>query len=404
MYREIKREIYFMKLFAKFLVLVLISVTLFVPPALAKDNETPVTVILEKTETVNHDYFAAGDTVRVSGIVNGDAYIAGGTVFIDGTINGDLLVAGGTVQINGTIKNDVRAVGGTVNFGNLVGGNVSVGAGTVMMSPQAKITGSLLAGAGTLDVYGPVGKGVTAGTGTMTLNNTVGGDVLVASEDFLLQPKTKIAGDTTYWSQKEATVSDNVALSGALTYHKVEQDETKSTGMAKAGVKGMMGVLAGMSVILLSVGFITLFLFGVIVMWLLPTFTEKSLNYMQKNPWGSFGLGIVMVIGLPILAVTALFTVVGIPLGIFLFMILSLLCLMGHIYAAIFVGRGIFTGFKADVHKNWHLFVGLVVLGIFTLIPVIGWLARSVFVLMGTGAVLFERGNVYRQMRAKHLI
>jgi len=405
MYREIKREIYsMMKLFAKFFVLVLISVTFFVPVTYAKGNQAPVTVTLEKTETVNHDYFAAGDTVRVSGIVNGDAYIAGGTVFIDGAINGDLLVAGGTVQINGTVKNDVRAVGGTVNFGNVVGGNITVGAGTVLVGPQAKIGGSMLAGAGTLDIYGPVGKGLTAGTGTMTLDNTVGGDVMVATEDFMLQPKTKIAGDITYWSQKEASIADNVALAGVLTYHKVEQDEARSSSMAKAGAKGMIGALAGVGIVLGIVGFITVFLFGVMVMWLMPVFTDKTMSYMQKNPWGSFGLGIVTTIILPIVAVTALVTVIGIPLGLFLFMILALMCVVGHIYAALFIGRGIFTGLKTQVHKNWHMLIGLVVLYIFTLIPIIGWLAHTIFAVMGIGAVLFEKNNVYRQMRTKHLI
>lgn len=404
-YREIKREMYsMMKLLGKFLILVLISATFFVPVSHAKGNQTTVTVTLEKTETVNRDYFAAGDTVRISGTVNGDAYIAGGTVFIDGTINGDLLVAGGTIQINGTVKNDVRAIGGTVNFGGPVGGNVTAGAGTIMVTPQAKIGGSMLIGAGTLDAYGPVGKGITAGTGMITLNNTIGGDVMIATEDFILQPKTKIAGDISYWSQKEASIADNVTLSGALTYHKIEQNEARTSGMARTGAKSMMGILAGIGMLLTGIGFITLFLFGIIIMSLLPTFSEKSLGYMHKNPWGSFGLGIVTAIALPVLGATALVTLVGIPLGMLLFMILALVSLFGHIYAAVFIGKGIFTGLKKEVHKNWHLLAGLVVLGMLALIPVIGWVARMIFILMGTGAVLFEKMNIYRQMRTKHLI
>lgn len=392
-----------MKLFAKLLVLVLISLSLFVPASLAKGNETPITVTLEKNETVNRDYFAAGDTVRVLGTINGDAYIAGGAVFIDGAINGDLLVAGGTIQINGTVKNDVRALGGTVNFGNTVGGSVTVGAGTTLFSPQAKIGGSLLAGAGTLDLYSPVGRGITAGAGTFTLNNTVGGDMMVAVEKMLLQAKTKIAGDVTYWSEKEAVIADNVALSGDLVYHRVEKNESKPS-MTAEGKKGFMAAVAGIGFMLISIGFIILFITGLLIMWLLPSFTDKTVSYMHKNPWGAFGMGIVAAIFLPILSVTAMVTVVGIPLGIFLGALFALLCLVGHIYAAIFIGKGIFGGMKTDVHRAWKLLVGLSILGILSLIPVLGWLTRMVFVLIGTGAILFEKSSVYRQMRSKHLV
>lgn len=403
MYREIQREISTMKLFAKVFVLVIVSATLFVPVSYAKGKTNPVTVILEKDETVNKDYFAAGDTVKILGTVNGDAYIAGGTVFIDGIINGDLLVAGGTVQINGTVKNDVRALGGAVSFGNTVGGNVTVGAGTTIFNPQAKIGGSLLAGAGTLDLYSPVGRGVIAGAGTFTLNNTVGGDMMVAVEEMVLQSKTKVTGDVTYWSEKEAAIADNVALSGDLVYHRVERNDSKPS-MTAEGKKGFLAAVAGLGIALVSIVFITTFITGMLIMWLLPAFTDKTVSYMQKNTWSAFGMGIVAAIFLPILSLTAMVTVVGIPLGIFLGALTALLCLMGQVYAALFIGKGIFRGMKADVHRNWQLLVGLVILGILSLIPIFGWLARMVFVLIGIGAVLFEKSSIYRQMKAKHLV
>src|SRR3989304_8346367 len=104
------------KLFIGALILLLSSLTLFVPNAQAKGNPEPVSMVLARNEVVNKDYFAAGDTVTISGIVNGDAYLAGGSVLIDGTINGDLLVAGGTIQIQGPVKNDVRAAGGMITL------------------------------------------------------------------------------------------------------------------------------------------------------------------------------------------------------------------------------------------------------------------------------------------------
>ena len=394
-----------MKLFAKFLVLVLLSVTFFARSAQASSDSRPQTIsVLERKEVVNKDYFAAGDSVRVSGTVNGDVYLAGGSIVIDGTINGDLFAVGGTIQVSGPVKNDIRAAGGALTLGSTVGGNVTLGGGTVIISPDAKITGSILAGAGNLGIYAPTGRGVTAGAGTLTVNNSVGGDMLLAVDELILQSKTKVAGNVTYWGERQATVADNVALSGELVFHQMPKNEAKQAKIAKGDMKAFAGIIAGFALTMAAVGAAALFILGLILFAMFPAFTDKTLHGMQKNMWGSFGLGIVTVILLPILAIAAMTTIVGIPIGMFLFMALGLLCVVGHLYAAVFIGNGIFTWLKADVHRAWQLLLGLIVLGVFTLIPVLGWLARAIFVLIATGALLFEKHALYRQLRTKHLI
>ena len=392
-----------MKLFAKLFVLVLLSVTLFVPAVLAKGERAPVAVVLGRNEVVNKDYFAAGDTVTVSGTVNGDAYVAGGTVLIDGTINGDLLVTGGMIDIKGPVKEDIRAAGGSLTISSIVGGNVTAGAGTIAIDPTARIAGSIVAGSGTLNVLAPVGKGITAGAGTLMVNSSVGGDILAGVGQLIMQPKTRVAGDVTYWSEKEATIADNVALSGELTYHNLPKTKTKP-GLAKVGLLGASGVFTGTALIMAGIAFLTVFVLGLILTALLPRFSEKAVGMMQKNAWGSFGLGIASVIVLPIVAITAFVTVIGIPLGIFLLVALGLLCFVGHIYAAIFIGRGVFVWFKKEVHRTWQLLVGLLILVVFTFVPILGWLARAIFVLIGIGAVLFEKHSVYKHMRLRHLV
>lgn len=393
-----------MKLFARLGVLMVLFATLFVPAAHASNDRPEVNIVLEKKEIVNKDYFAAGDSVHISGTINGDAYIAGGTVTIDGVINGDLLVAGGTVQLGGPVKNDVRAVGGVITFASTVGGNVSLAAGTVVMNPESKITGSVLAGAGTMNIYAPVGRGVTAGVGTLAINSTIGGDVTAAVGELSMQPKTKIAGDVTYWAEKEAVIRDNVQLSGDLVFHAMPKNEAKQAQMAKGNFKAMAAAFTGVAITAVLVSLATMFVLGLILMALLPSFTERTLTGMKKNPWGSFGLGLVTMVVVPILTMTAMMTVVGIPVAVFFIMALGLLGVIGNIYAALYIGHGIFTWLKADVHKAWQLLVGLILMGILAMIPMLGWLAKGIFGLIGVGAVLFEKQATYKQMRAKHIV
>ena len=271
-----------MKLFAKVCILVLLSVTFFARFAYAKGNQPQTSVVLERKEIVNKDYFASGDTVRVSGTVNGDVYVAGGSVIVDGTINGDLFAAGGSIQISGPVKNDIRAMGGALSLGGTVGGNVTLGGGTVIISPDAKITGSVIAGAGTLGLYAPVGRGITAGAGTLTVNNTVGGDVLVAVDQLILQSKTKIAGNVTYWGQQKATIADNVALSGELVYYELPKNEAKQAKIASGGVKALTAALAGMAIMMTIVGVVAMFVLGLVIIWLLRPSPTKRFTVCKR--------------------------------------------------------------------------------------------------------------------------
>lgn len=392
-----------MKLFLRVIVLVLITASFFAPTAYAATSSEETVVILPKSDVVNTDYFAAGNTVRLSGTVNGDAYVAGGSVIVDGTINGDLLVAGGTVQISGAVKNDIRAVAGVITLGNTVGGNVTIGAGTAVINPEAKLNGSLLAGAGSLNVYGPIAKDVTAGTGTFILNAPVSGNMKLAVDEMSLQPKTRIGGDITYWSDEEAKIADNVAIGGALVYHKMPKSESQRPVSVPG--KGLMGAVWGAIGLAALAGMSALFILGLILTTMFPVFSNNTVTQLKKNPWGAFGLGLITVITLPLAGLAAMMTVVGIPLGIFLLVMTVVLCVVSHIYAALFVGSSICVRFRmSHVHQAWQLAAGILVLILCTFVPVLGWLIKAMLVLMGTGALLFEKHAVYKQLRTKRLV
>lgn len=394
-----------MKSFMKLLVLVFLSITLFVAPAYATAaNRSQTNVVLERKEVVNTDYFAAGDNVRISGTVNGDVYVAGGIVLIDGTVNGDLFALGGTVQISGPVKNDIRAAAGSLTVSGAVGGNVTLAGGTVLLTPDAKIHGSVLAGAGTLGLLAPVGRGVTAGAGTLTVNNSMGGDLLLAVDELILQPKTKVSGNLTYWAEREATIFDNVALSGGLTFNQMPKNDVKQAKIAKGGLKGIAAAFAGVAIFMAAVGAAALFILGIVVFSMVPSFTDRTLRGMRNNPWGSFGLGMVMVIALPTIAVAAFMTVIGIPVGIFLLTVLGLLCVIGHIYAALYLGSSACSAINVSVHRAWQLLLGLLALSLLILIPIVGWLIHGIVILIAVGAVLSEKHATYRTLRAKRLL
>ncbi|GIW54634.1 MAG: hypothetical protein KatS3mg082_1038 [Nitrospiraceae bacterium] len=62
-------------------------------PAAAEDTDRRETdgdelVVLPAGAVVDHDYFAVGTIVEISGTVNGDVYAVGRQILVDGTVNG----------------------------------------------------------------------------------------------------------------------------------------------------------------------------------------------------------------------------------------------------------------------------------------------------------------------------
>ncbi len=394
-----------MKSFVLTILLVTVLASFTLPPVHAKGSgDTPTNVVLPAGETVDRDYFAVGDTVRVSGTVNGDAYIAGGSVTVDGTVRGDLLVAGGSVTVNGTVEQDIRAAGGTVTVSGTVGGNVTAGAGTLEFLESAKVTGSIVAGGGTVGIASPIGRDATVGGSVVTLDAPVSGNVLLGSQTVTLLSKATVGGDLTYWSEEPVTVSEGATVSGELIYHPVPKTETDMRGAVREGSKAVAAVTGAIAAALFAVGGIAVYLAGLLMNALFPKFIGKSVDGMRSGPVRAFVIGLLTVILLPMVALSLIPSVVGIPLALFLFLSLGILCVSGHIITGYAIGSVVFRKRNKPVHAAWRLLTGLVILLVLWFIPFIGWLAHGIAVLAGTGALVSEKYSLYRYLRTKHLI
>lgn len=386
------------------LIVTLIIPFFIVSPVFAKGPRQPVHVVLSKTQVVNKDYFAVGDTVTISGTVNGDAYVAGGNVLVDGTINGDLLAAGGMVSIDGPVKHNIRVAGGTVIISSEVDGNITAAAGTLIINPGAKILGSLVVGAGNANLFAPVGKGATVGAGNLTVANKIGGDVVAGVGQLALQPNAMIAGSLTYWSKMPTSAATQTQVKGTTLYHQIAQSQKRPMQLAQEGIKGMMALFIGIGVAAVLAGLVITFLIGLIIMSLLPEFTKKTLSVIQDSPWKSLAIGFLSVIAVPVSGVILLLTIIGIPIGILTFMALGLLAYVAHIIGALFIGTWTLEHLHAQAAPVWRLLVGLILFAVVSVVPIIGPFVHVCITLIAMGALVTEKYTVYRQLRAKRML
>ena len=98
----------------------------------------------------------------------------------------------------------------------------------------------------------------------------------------------------------------------------------------------------------------------------------------------SIGLGLLLFFGLPLLALIALVTVVGIPLGLGLLAALLLIYALGYSATAWILGRSIVRGPTAWIVS---FLAGWAILRIVALIPILGGLVWFAAVVVGLGAL-----------------
>lgn len=132
-----------------------------------------------------------------------------------------------------------------------------------------------------------------------------------------------------------------------------------------------------------------------------------STDNLSEQPGQSILAAIVVIIALPVVAVLAMVTIVGIPLGIgALVFLLPALMLLGLLVAATWLGRLILSGFKRETFaRRLYLptVIGVLILQVMLLIPGIGWAVWSLASLYGLGGLTYLAWQAARGRGAPEL-
>lgn len=360
----------------------------------ARNLQRSETVLVPKSDVVEGDYFAAGETVTITGIVNGDAYVAGGNVIVEGVINGDLLTAGGVVNVRGKVAQDVRAGGGQVTVSGDVGGNVTLVGGTLEIADSAKIAGSLVSAGGNLSVFAPIGKGATIGAGNATIGNSINGSVTAGVGELTLTPSAKVSGDLNYWSDKDANIAEGAEVSGKTIHNFPPKKERPEARKVLGGIFGFFKI----------VSFLAALLIGVILIKLAPQFTENTSDTILKKPATSLGIGLLALIIVPIVILIAAITIIGIPIALILLVLFLITLYLAKIFVSVAIGKRLVEVTKLKAGEYATFILGLLVYTILTLIPIIGVIVGILVLFSGVGAIVMTKKSVYKQLRTKKII
>ncbi len=355
-------------------------------------------VTLGKDETVNEDFFAAGQKIEIYGTINGDVYAAGGNVIIDGKVNGDVIVAGGDVQINGEVAQNVRVLGGNVNVAATIGRNLSFAGGNVDVAENAVIKGSVVGGGGDLTVDGNIGKNLRIGAGNLLLGATVAGNVESTAGEMTLGPKAKIAGDVRYWSKKDGEVNSGASISGQIVRSEPMKGSEGLGSGAKAAADGAFRLIKTM---LKLTGMVIYLLVSLLIVKLLPTYSRRLQEAVRNEPLKSAGLGLLLMIASPFVIGFLFATVIGIPIALLLMAIVGVWLFFAKLPVTLVVGNWLLKKFNQKENDLVAVVVGLAAYELLTMIPGIGWLVRMATWIVGTGALILAKMYWLRSRNGK---
>ncbi len=283
----------------------------------------------------------------------------------DETLTGGLFAAGANVEILGKVGSGLKACGANV---------VSSG----------DVKGELLACGANVVLAGRYHSKVRAGGANLTLSGTFDGDVNVRAARITVTPTAVIKGNLIYASA-DLIVQKGARITGEVVQRQVMVEKQWIEKWGRQGIKAMIPL--GIFFWLISLA--ALVIVGLLINYLFPKKTDAVISTISQSLWKNLWSGFIFLVVVPMAIIVAFITVVGIPAGIIAGILYGIAIYISTIYIGVWTGRKILGYLKKSMATAffWPLVVGTIVIGLLTLIPIIGCFFRLFILLLTLGAM-----------------
>lgn len=356
------------------------------------------------TNSVENDLYISAGNVRIEAPVHGDVLILGGTVTISSNVTGSIFVLGGELIFSGWVDGNLRCAGGKVNITGTIMKDLVVASGDVTCEKKSIVNGGILAAGGKLAIDGMVKQNVQSYAGTTNISGdiqgelncrgdaiyidgTIGRNARLAANDIQIGENAAFQDRVNYW-----TGDGDVDFRGSMFDRKPVFDNALAIKQPDWQLLGFASVLYLLWYLLASLCVIILF------QYLLRKFFLRSANRDNTMTGKSFAYGLIFMIILPALIILSIISLIGIPIGVLLIMLLSGLAIFNSILLSIFAANWINNKYI----KNWGnnkiigiafaIFIGIKII---TLVPFIGWLILFVLSAIMFGSIV--RNNILKE-------
>ena len=296
--------------------------------ASATEFRTGQSPTVSKDEIIKGDIYLSGERVRIEGTVEGDVFAAGKDIDIDGHVKGDVISAGRYLQLRGTVDGNIRSAGNTAVISGTLGKNMTWFGDAVTVDSTGKVGGGITMFGGTLAIDGHLNRDILFFGEEINVNGSVGGGIREKGNMLIVGPNAQVDGAVKFEGNKPAEIAPGAKLASPVEFKQMERkrDYRESNYYVWR--------------VIWTAAFI---LFGMVLFLLAPGFARETISSAER--YGApIGLGILVFFGVPLAAIIACITVVGLPLGVLTlaFWMLMLCCaeiVVGAVIGNLILGR-----------------------------------------------------------------
>jgi hypothetical protein len=256
--------------------------------------------------------------------------------------------------------------------------------GTVTV-PQGERVGEVVVFSGQVEVLGVVTGDVVVLEGPVSVTGQVNGSVIAADGVIRLAESARVGGDV--------LASEPVRIRPGAT---VAGDTRGGTRFSLEAPLAVLGELLGPIAISVSV-----LVLGLVLVLLAPRGADAVADALGTAPLASLGWGVLVVLSVPVTAVALVVSVLGVPLGLALFLSLGLWWLVGLTWAAWCAGRALVRAPRGRVQA---FLAGWAILAAVGLVPILNAAAWTLPPVLGVGAMLVAvwRAREGRRLDGRH--
>lgn len=325
------------------------------------------------------------EVAQLGGTVEDDVFVvARAQAEFTGENRGDTWVLAGQTVLNGLLRDHVRAAGQSLIVrGQLERGFYAVGS-SVLLSTGSVVQGDVVVAGENVTLEGQVGGQVNLMAQSVTLAGTVSGSVRILAQDIVVMPGTRIGGDLVYTSPKELILTQRDQVAGELKR------------LQPAGPD--VSAFSTESLVLLAVQGVGALLVGLPFTGLFPRAVGRATRLVRFNPLRCLLAGFAALFIIPVVAVAAALTLVGLPLGLLAAGLAAALLYLGKLAVALVLGGMLLkrSGPQSIASAMAAMAIGLLVLYSAFALPVIGSSVALLAAVLGSGSLWWAllRGEV----------
>lgn len=310
-------------------------------------NYTNSTYVMDKY--VDGNVFIFGQDVKITGRINGSLYVFASTV----TIEEEALVAvssfifADTIRING-VTMDMYAAARNFEMTK-----------TGIIYRDARI------GSDNVAIFGQIGRDLELASG----------NIQVYKDE---ETRAYVGRNLNYYSDKKVDDMDKITVNGEVKFTEKKQEATKTTTISDYVFDGI-----GEAIFVLVIYAIFIFV--------APKFTEKAKDYISTKGLLGVAIGLGFTVLVPVVAFLLMFTVIGIPVSLIMFVVYILALILNSAVVSIAVNEFIANKIPA-IDTIWKKILMILpvafVIFIARELPIVGGWIGAIVLFAGVGILV----------------